>query len=186
MPLAAACSDGRTLQSSNPAGYLHATTVEERKAHLSLYTTYHERIEQPGGRVQFSWSSHTSKQLDKPSVVLFAVFLDSAGLLGVIASVLSEHNVDIRNLSAFSTVHGIAVDTFELSANFSQRVATALRARLILQIDQQAEASSSIPMAAMLKEMPEHYVGSTTQVTRSWQPRCISLLRLVLVSHCIS
>ena len=106
-----------------PVHYMRSTTVAEREAHRELYERVVSR-ELVHGTVELAWQDDTTRE-GATSATLFAVFPDQKGSLSLITSALAQHGINIYDVMATSTDHGIAVDTLKLS-HFHAQAATTI------------------------------------------------------------
>ena len=156
------------LELELPESYVHGTTVDERKAHSALFKLYqeHRALGTPQQKVQMMWN-----KAGKTSVVLYLVYEDVVGSLGVITASLRESRVDIHNIAAYSTASGVAVHTIQLSSNFNDDVAQTLKANLASELELHAAfhagtAEHRQTDERLLANMPGHYKSSTTPAER--------------------
>ena len=154
-----------------PDSYMQSTTLDDRRVHFELYQKYEARVIASAGgddvvgaaahegRVQMSWS------FGRTSTMLYIVYDDMLGSLGLIANVLREFGVNIQNLAAFCTSDEVAVDTISVTPNFSATIGAALKASLLNALELR-ELHSVGEMAPFIASMPEHYLTSTTSDER--------------------
>ena len=96
------------LISQLPEKYVASTTASERLAHFELYKRLDAHVEK--NEVLMSWAPLGS---GNPNVIVHAVFTDVPGSLATAASALSERNISMLRVLAFTTNAGVAIDTFE-------------------------------------------------------------------------
>ena len=158
------------LVAALPEHYLISTTIDERQLHLELYMKYKQEL-QSGSSV--STAASANHPHDQPvlvawrrretRVLLCLAFLDCVGSLSSIMAVLSSRGIDIKRVAAFSTKHGIAIDSFEVDLGFNEAMAELLRARVSqLMRDAAAKSSGAGSMPDLARLLPDAYTQSTT------------------------
>jgi len=157
-----------------PDHYLTSTTVDERRAHLELYSQFQTVLVGSGRRREDVYMDWKPQQ---KTVLLHLVFFDFTGSLNTVTATLATRSIDIVRVAAFGTRGGVALDTLEVSS-FDEDAALLLKARFKKELDRLEAAdvaevtrSAASPgldlcswrqsMQAML-ELPESYVQSTT------------------------
>ena len=161
-------ASSRDLVDELPEHYMHSTDLVERQAHAELYAKFTRASNNKDGKsrtsVLTSWCK-TPGSRGEERVALYLVFRDVLGSLAIIMDTLKSCSVNINHVAAFCTRGGVAVDTFSLSANFTDAVATALVNRLTNEIAMHDE-KENWASATLISDLPEYYLGSTSQRER--------------------
>ena len=154
-----------------PDHYLTSTTVDERRAHLELYSQFKMVLVGSGRRREDVYMDWKPQQ---KTVLLHLVFFDFTGSLNTVTATLAARSIDIVRVAAFGTRGGVALDTFEVSS-FDEDAALLLKARFKMELDrleaadvagdsirQTASPGLDLQSTQAMLEFPESYVQSTT------------------------
>lgn len=137
-----------------PSNYLAITTADEQHAHQKLFDSF----------MRFGGVGISSQQRLHQTTLLHIVFEDCIGSLGVICASLSALRINISSVRAFTTTHGVAIDSFEVSS-FDAEAERALRSSLESKLVKPEESND------LTAQLPHSYLQSTTPAERAAHSR---------------